>query len=67
MLIQQWQSDTPGWRVVDNGSSVVNNGGAPPVLAGSSSKPLGLQVTLLLKGQESGMVKVFLLGAAQKK
>jgi len=100
MEILQWQSDGPGWRVVDTGSSE-----ADPMTAGSSAttpagaglislsgaiasltssttsttgatgttpllsaaaafaNPVGLKVSLQLRGLENGVVKVFLLGA----
>ena len=57
MTMRLWMSDSPRWR---NSDEVAPN--ADPS-ASNAPVPLGLEVALQLNGRESGMSKVFLLGA----
>lgn len=57
MTMRLWMSDSPMWR---NSDSVVP--GADPS-APNAAVPLGLELALQLSGRETGMSKVFLLGA----
>lgn len=90
MEIRQWQTDGPGWRVVDTGASGLDAASVSTSLPSTSTStstliatlaslttsttpslsaaapaanPVGLQASLRLNGLESGIVKVFLLGA----
>ena len=57
MTMRLWMSDSPRWR---NSDEVAPN--ADPS-APNAPVPQGLEVALQLNGRESGMSKVFLLGA----
>lgn len=57
MTMRLWMSDSPRWR---NSDEVAPN--ADPS-ASNAPVPLGLEVALQLNGRETGMSKVFLLGA----
>ena len=57
MTMRLWMSDSARWR---NSDEVAPN--ADPSVS-NAPVPLGLEVALQLKGRESGMSKVFLLGA----
>lgn len=57
MTMRLWMSDSPRWR---NSDEVAPN--TDPSVS-NAPVPLGLEVALQLNGRESGMSKVFLLGA----
>jgi len=55
LTARTWFSAAPGWRAAD----------APPpaTTPGVTLMPIGLQISMQLRGSEQGMNKVFLLGA----
>lgn len=56
MVVRSWLKDTPGWRMAD----------APPPTTNTSADtamPIGLEIALQLRGHDSSMTKIFLLGA----
>lgn len=57
MTMRLWMSDSPMWRNSDGVAPNPDPSALNPVI------PLGLEVALLLSGRETGMSKVFLLGA----
>jgi general secretion pathway protein J len=59
LSMRLWISGSNGW-VNDPGMPTPPPGATPPV---SIPQPTGLEVTVQLRGHDTGMLKIFLLGA----
>ena len=59
MTVRIWGADRPGWR--SSADAALAGANASPGAA--APQPTGLEVALQLRGQQTSMVKVFLLGA----
>lgn len=68
MTVRLWVADRPGWQATGNGAMGSSSAASTASViststAAATSVLTGLEVALQLRGQQSSMVKAFLLGA----